>query len=165
MNNMAKGKKLHNRRKAQQAAKGPSRTTRRTFIGLAPYIIGGVILAGGLAFWSVKTVQADLAEQDTSIVGQGTPTVVQVHEIGCSACVNLQRETRAALAMLDDGDINYRVAYLSSRDGLAFASEYGASYTTLLLFDGDGNLSRRIVGETPRDMLRVAFLAQIAAEN
>jgi hypothetical protein len=35
----------------------------------------------------------------------------------------------------------------------------------LLLFDGDGNLSRRIVGETPRNMLRAAFMAHIAAEN
>ncbi len=162
---MAKVKKSPNRRKSQQATKGPAKATRRSIIGLAPYIIGGVILAGGIVFWGVKSLQADLAEQDTSVVGQGTPTVVQIHEVGCAACVNLQRETRAALAMLDDGDINYRVAYLSSRDGLAFASEYGASYTTLLLFDGDGNLSRRIVGETPRNMLREAFMAQIATEN
>lgn len=162
---MAKGKKSVNKRKAQQATKGPAKTTRRSFIEFAPYIIGSVILAGGLAFWSVKSIQADLAEQDTSVVGQGTPAVVQIHEVGCAACVNLQRETRAALDMLDDGDINYRVAYLSSRDGLAFASKYGASYTTLLLFNGDGDLLRRIVGETPRNTLQAAFRAQIAAEN
>jgi len=162
---MAKAKKSTNKRKAAQAAKGPSKTSRRSFMALAPYIVGGAVVAAALGFWGVSSVQAKLAEQDTSVVGQGTPTIVQVHEVTCAACVNLQRETRAALATLEDGDLNYRIAYLSSESGLAFASEYGASYTTLLLFDGDGNLSRRIVGETPRNMLRAAFMAHIAAEN
>ena len=89
---------------------------------------------------------------------------MQVHNSTCAPCAALQRKTRAALADMDAGALHYRVANIGTDDGLAFATKHGASYTTLLLFDGKGNLSRRIEGETPRNMLRAAFLAHIAAE-
>ncbi|MBT0957848.1 thioredoxin family protein [Alphaproteobacteria bacterium KMM 3653] len=160
-----KSKKSTKQRKAEQAARAASGATRRSFMAYLPYILGGVVLAAGLGFWGVQSVQAHFAEQDTSIVGQGTPTIVQVHDVTCSSCVNLQRETRAALAALDEGEIHYRVANLTTEEGLAFASKYGASYTTLLLFDGDGTLSRRITGETPRSRLREVFLAHVSGDS
>jgi len=153
-----------NKRKAAQAAKQKPQQSRRSFLAMAPYVAAGAVAVAGLGYWGVTAVRADLAEQDTSIVGQGTPTVVQVHNTTCAPCIALQRETRAALSDMEAGAIHYRVANIGTEDGLAFATQHGASYTTLLLFDGDGNLTRRIQGETPRNMLRVAFLTHIAAE-
>ena len=66
---MAKAKKSTNKREAAQAAKDPSKTSRRSFMALAPYIVGGAVVAAALGFWGVSSVQAKLAEQDTSVVG------------------------------------------------------------------------------------------------
>lgn len=121
----------------------------------------GVVVVAALAAWMVSNVRADLREHDTSIVGQGTPTVVQVHAINCAPCNALQRETRAALSDFEDGEIHYRIANLATEDGLAFATKHAASFTTLLLFDSDGELTRRFRGETPRHMLRLAFLGLV----
>lgn len=165
MDSMAKAKKSTNKRKATQASKSQSKTSRRSFMAMAPYIVGGVVVVGGIGIWGAKSVQASLAEQDTNIVGQGIPTIVQVHDATCSICVNLQRETRAALSTLDEDTINYRVANIASEAGLAFATQHGSSHATLLLFDGDGNLTRRMQGENFRNSLRAAFMAHIAAEN
>lgn len=153
--------KPKNKRKAAQAAKGTSKSSRRSFLAYAPYIIGGVLIVGAFGFF---TIRSDLAEQDLSVIGNGTPTIVQVNQPDCPSCIALQRETRAALSNLDDSDINYRVANLGTRAGLDFATQHAASFTTLLLFDGKGEITRRIRGETPRNMLRVAFMAHLAAE-
>lgn len=153
-----------NKRKTAQAAKAKQAPTRRTFMTNVPRIAAGAVILAALGFWGAATLRADLAEQDTSVVGQGTPTVVQVHSTTCAPCVALRRETLAALSDIDESTLKYRIANLDTDAGLAFASKYGASYTTLLLFDGDGNLSNRIQGETPRDSISAAFRTLIAAD-
>lgn len=153
--------KPKNKRKVAQAAKDTSKSSRRSFLAYAPYIIGGILIVGAVGFF---TVRSDLAEQDLSVIGNGTPVIVQVHDTSCAPCIALQRETRAALSNMEDGEINYRVANLATKAGLDFATAHGASFTTLLLFDGKGEITRRIRGETPRNMLRVAFMAHLAAE-
>lgn len=154
--------KPKNKRKAAQATKDTTKASRRSFMSYAPYIIGGILIVGAVGYTSVRS---DLAEQDVSVIGNGTPTIVQVHDTACAPCIALQRETRAALSDIGDGDINYRVANLKTQAGLDFATEHGASFTTLLLFDSKGEITRRIRGETPRNMLRVAFLAHIASDT
>ncbi len=156
---MAKPKKP-NKRKARQAVEAKrAAPTRRNVMAMAPYLVAGVVVAGGLGFWGVSTVRADLAEQDLSIIGDGVPVIVQVHDPTCPICIDLQRETRAALAMMPDETIAYRVASLTSDVGSAFATRHGSAHATLLFFDAGGTLTRRLQGAQDRDVLLAAFTA------
>lgn len=148
---------------AQPSSKPKRKMSRRELMGNAlTYGVGAVVL-GGVGYWGISSVTGSMAEQDLSIVGSGTPVIVQVHDPACQTCTDLQREARAALREFDDADLGYRVAYITNEDGLAFATEHGASYATLLFFDADGQETRRIRGATNRNTLRAAFLSHVAA--
>lgn len=159
-NKKAKPRKS-NRKAAPVSA--PTSKNRRSFLAMAGTIGGGAVLLGGIGFWGARTVQASITERDLTKVGQGTPTIVQVHDTQCQTCIALQREVRAALKEVEATDLGYRVADIKSDDGLAFASRYGAGHSTLLLFDGDGALSDRLVGPNDRQTLARTFKAHAAA--
>ena len=145
------------RKDAQPQA--PQKKERRSFLSMAGTVAGGIVLVGGVGFWGARTVQAAMVERDLSQVGQGVPTIVQVHDTQCQTCIALQREVRAALKGVDNSALHYRVADLNSDDGLFFASRYGAGHSTLLFFDGTGNMTQRLVGPSDRDTLARAFNA------
>jgi hypothetical protein len=140
-----------------QAPQAPAKKDRRTFLTSAGTIAGAAILLGGIGFWGTRAVQASVAERDLTQIGQGIPTIVQVHDAQCTTCVALQREVRSALKAFDDTTLDYRVADIKTEDGLAFASQYGAVHSTLLLFDANGALSGRLVGPIDRARLALVF--------
>lgn len=135
--------------------------TRRSFMSMAGTIGAGVVVVGGIGFWGVRTVQASVAERDLTQVGQGIPTIVQVHDPQCPVCNALQREVRAALKDIDPGALDYRVADIKTEDGMAFAARYGASHSTLLFFNRTGNLDGRLVGPSDRERLADAFASHV----
>lgn len=136
--------------------------TRRSFMSMAGTVGTGVILIGGIGYWGVRTVQASVAERDLTQLGQGIPAIVQVHDPQCPVCNALQREARAALKDIGSDQLDYRVADIKTNDGIAFAARYGASHSTLLLFDSAGDLSARLVGPSDRDTLARAFASHLA---
>ena len=117
----------------------------------------GAAVVGGFGFWSVGTVRARMDEGDLTKVGQGVPTVVQIHNPQCSVCASLMRETRSALSTFEDGEIDYLVANIRTRKGRDFAALYDVPNITLLLFDGEGNLLETLEGLRQDDELRAAF--------
>ena len=163
---MAKAKSGKARQKARKAA--PSKPasqprTRREQLSLwATYALGALVLGGG-TWWATTLVQSDLHEQDLTRLGDGVPAIVQVHDSNCAPCIDLQRETRAALEDFDAGEITYLVASLGTTPGQVFASQHGASYATLLFFDRDGGLVNRLRGPSNREALRELFRRHIAA--
>ncbi len=122
-------------------------------------VVAVVLGVGG--YFSVSTVMARVDEQDLSRIGNGTPSIVQVHDSSCPLCNALQRETRKALRGFDDGQLEYMVANLNTLDGSSLAAEHGATHVTLLLFDGDGGLSQVLRGANDRDFLQAAFAAHL----
>lgn len=159
---MKKTRKTNKPAKAKRKggiAAAPAQKDRRSFLSMAGPIAGGAILLGGVGFWGVQTVQASVAERDLTQVGQGKPTIVQVHDTQCQTCIALQREVRAALKEVDEAALDYRVADIKSDDGLLFASLYGAGHSTLLFFDEDGDLTQRLIGPNDRGTLARAFLS------
>ena len=126
-------------------------------------LIGGAVVVGGL--FTASTVMATMAEHDLTRVGQGVPTVVQVHDPQCTSCQELQRETRAALKAFDDADLQYAIANLASETGAAIASTYGAPHVSLLLFDGTGELRGTLSGVRGREELEGAFNRLVALRN
>jgi len=162
---MKKRRKGRSTSKKRSVAATPVKPSRRSILTKLPYLAGGIIAIGGVGYAGVNVVLADLAEQDLSIVGTGTPVIVQVHNPSCSICLALQKETRAALDMMGENALEYRVASITSTTGLAFANSHGSSHATLLFFDGSGRILQRVHGATDRNALYDAFMAHGAASD
>ena len=162
---MKKRRKGRNTSKKKAVIAAPVARTRRSILKKLPYLAGAIIAVGGVGYAGVNIVLADLAEQDLSIVGSGTPVIVQIHNPSCPICLALQKETRAALDMMEENALDYRVANITSTTGLAFANSHGSSHATLLFFDGSGQILQRVHGATDRDVLFDAFMAHVAAHD
>jgi hypothetical protein len=138
-----------------KAPKKPSparrlRSLKRWSISLA------VLAALGAALFFYSQVVAQ--ERDLSVIGNGTPTIVQVMDTGCHLCQQLQRNSKSALSPYTD-DVQWRVANISTSDGLAFARRQGVEHVTLILFDGNGQRVRVISGVTSSEELGPIFEA------
>ena len=131
----------------------PKLSRRDMLTKLSVYGLGAIVVAGGgsaLAYdFSKKLTEADL-----SVVGNGTPTIVQIHDPGCSMCQSLQKETRAAFKLCDDTAFQYRVANIKSTDGAAFQARFGLPHVTLVFFDGQGQHIHTIQGVTPANEIK-----------
>ena len=162
---MKKQRKRPQQKKTAQPQPAPAKkpqTDRRAMLrnGL---LLAGLVGAGG--FFTASTVMATISEHDLSRVGQGIPTIVQVHDPQCTQCQELQREVRAALKAFEPAELSYAVANLASDTGTAFASQYGAPHVTLLLFDGEGALRGTLNGVRGRDELEATFGRLVAEQN
>ena len=133
----------------------PRRTARnrREFLKKIAFYALGAGLAGGGGWYIVSDVQAGIAEQDLSLLGNGIPTVVQIHDPQCPRCRALQRETRKAVSQFEDGTIQYLVADIRQSKGQRLAAEHGVGHITLLLFDGSGRRRNILAGERRSDVL------------
>ena len=120
---------------------------------------GGIAVAvlGGGGWLAVRDVQATIQEHDLSRIGNGVPTVVQIHDPNCGLCIALQKETRAAIEEFDDGEIQFLVANIRDARGRKLASEHGVGHVTLLLFDGKGKRREIMRGSNDRAVLEPAF--------
>lgn len=122
-----------------------------------------VALVGAVVWWAVDDVQASRAEQDLTRIGDGSPSIVQVHDPNCSSCLALQSEVRAALSDFEDGELRYLVANLNTTAGRAFANQHGVGHVTLVLFDAQGRKRDVMTGVTAAPTLKTAFRRHVAA--
>ena len=149
------------KKRARSVAKEPQATlSRRTLLGGAA-AVSTLLLGGG--FWGVSSFRSYAAEHDLSRVGQGAPTIVQVHDPQCATCTALQKQARRALRDFDDCGLTYLVADIKTPEGAAFARRFNAPNVTLLLFDADGALQRRVSGLHQSPHLAKVFAAHKAA--
>lgn len=114
------------------------------------------MLAGGTIF-GVSAVRATVHEQDVSRVGQGVPSIVQIHDPNCSLCNALQKETRKALKAVGPGRLDYIVANIRTDEGIRFAASHGQPHVTLMLMDPAGNPVHILNGPQDRDDLTRIF--------
>ena len=139
--------------------------SRRRFLRLARNgAIALPVLVGATVF-SVKSVQATMCEADLTKIGQGKPSVVQIHDPNCSLCQTLQRQTRKALKSFDDGDVTFLVADINTLEGGALAARYGVPHVTLLLFDPAGEMVQVVRGPSDTDRLRTIIGAHLEAHG
>lgn len=132
-------------------------TSRRNVLRMARNGVIGLGVIGAIGFYFVQNVSSTMHEHDLKRVGNGKPTIVQIHDPQCSSCVALQRETKQALKNFDDEDLDYVIANIKTPEGRSFANRYGAQHVTLLLFDEDGSLQGVLQGQRGRGELRFAF--------
>lgn len=120
----------------------------------------GVLSLGG---WGLAHgYQLHVERYDLSVIGNGIPTVVQIHDPQCPTCRALQKETMRAARAFDDGALQIRVANIRGPEGRELADQYGVPHVTLLLFDAQGEMRQVLRGLHEQDDLRHQFQAHIA---
>lgn len=120
-------------------------------LGLAAAFFGG----GG--WLVVEDVRATMGEHDLSRIGNGIPSIVQIHDPQCPKCVSLQREARNAMDDFESDKLQFLVANIRSEEGRKLAASNGVGHVTLLLFDKDGKRRNVLVGVNPSEYLTDVF--------
>ena len=95
-------------------------------------------------------------EQDLSVLGNGVPTVVQVHDPGCQLCQQLKRNVDRVKGDYKD-KIQFKVANIQLEKGRLFTSKHQVNHVTLVLFDARGNRVDTVVGVTSPADIRKAL--------
>lgn len=95
--------------------------------------------------------------RDTSVIGNGTPAIVQIHDPGCRLCRQLKSNTESALRGIDDDRLQYRIADITTTHGRALQRKHEVPHVTLLFFDGKGELRRNMNGVKSTATVRKAI--------
>ena len=114
---------------------------RKTKRGIRRAIVSALVVAGliGAGIFGIDRYQALMAdERDLTDIGNGTPTVVQVHDPDCPLCRQLMKNTKSALRGYGD-KIQFRIADLSTGAGRDFQrTHHNVANVTLVFFNGSG---------------------------
>ena len=124
--------------------------------------VRGVVITVALGAFAVVGLTAYKRNyevtHDLSVIGNGTPTVVQVHDPGCSLCQSLRDNVDTVKGEFRDS-IQFRIANILTADGRALARRFDVPHVTLLLFDGKGDLVSVLRGVREPESLRPSFRA------
>ena len=155
------------RKSAKRSATSPT-TSARTRAARPKKISWKLIVAGLvmilLSYTGLAAYKQNRNEiHDLSVIGNGKPTVVQVHDPGCPSCRALKSNTQSALKRLDS-DLQYRIASLKTPEGRTLAHRYRVGKITLLVFDGDGELLDSYQGVKSVDTLEL-LLAKVVTNH
>ena len=131
------------------AAKRP--ISRRKMLGL----LLGVPLVGVAGVGVHRHDVKKRALHDLSVLGNGSPAIVQIHDPGCRLCRRLMANTKKALG--DRDDITYRIADITKTKGRQFQERYGVPHVTLLLFNAKGRHVHTVQWVTPAEELAEHF--------
>lgn len=154
--------KIKPKKKSPETSVKPEETpkrkvSRRDFLGNSLMVSAGVAAVGGVGWYFAGTMGASARESVLSDIGNGIPTVVQIHDPSCPTCNALLCEVRDASSAFEDTQLQFRVANLNTDEGYALAREYGVGKITLLLFDGEGNRRLTLPGMNEAENLTPVF--------
>lgn len=159
-----KRQKRRNKRPNRAAVKTQARSdtaavapARRAFLRKIRNGAVASLVVGTGGWFLIGKVRATMREQDLTQIGNGNPTVVQIHDPQCSQCVALQGEARDALCEIGSTDLQYVVANIRSPEGRQLAATHGVGHVTLLLFDGEGKRRGILAGPNDSLYLNAAF--------
>jgi len=129
---MSKKQRAKNKAKTATAAPVGRSLSRKKLL----MIVGGVIalLLAAVSIQAYESGQQEL--HDLSVIGQGKPVLVQVHDPSCPTCRRLKKIVSSTLDSSDP--VLYRVANITTESGKALADKYSVPKVTLLFFNGRG---------------------------
>ncbi len=132
-------------------------TSRRAFLGTLrnSALVGAGLLGGG--WYLIEDARAHCREGDLARIGNGVPSVVQIHDPECPRCRALQKEARAALSDFDEEELQYLVANIRTDEGRELANTHGVGHVTLLLFDAQGRRKHILRGHNQAEALKQVF--------
>lgn len=159
-----KGKSPNKRNRNAPTGVGISENapTRRGFLRKIRTGAIATVVVGSGGWFLIDKVRATVREQDLSQIGNGVPTVVQIHDPQCPKCVALQHEARDALCEFDDTELQFVVANIRSAEGRRLAASHGVGNVTLLLFDAAGRRRSILTGPNESAYLADAFRRHVA---
>ena len=145
----SKASNQHSREKSPRKKKmNWRRFIERSLFATAFLAMVGVAMA---AYHSNKQIEYDL-----SVIGNGTPTVVQIHDPSCQLCRRLNSNLNSVKGDFKP-DIQFKTANLASEQGRRFAQQHKVEHVTLMFFNKRGQRVNTIQGVTPADDIRVAL--------
>ena len=113
---------------------------------------------GGVTGWYLANeVRATIQEGDLKRIGNGIPTIVQIHDPQCPKCVALQQETRDALSNFEDGKLHYLVANIRTVAWKMLATSHRVGHVTLLLLNEQSRKLITLVGSKTSRYLTEMF--------
>jgi len=145
-------KKSGNRPAAAQPA-APSKSIFNRRNAIKALIVLPVAGVAGAAIHRYDVQNRGL--HDLTLIGQGNPVVVQIHDPACQLCRRLMNNSRKALKGQDD--IVFRVADITTTDGKQFQMKHNVDTVSLVLFDATGKRVDTVQGVTPVDELKTRF--------
>lgn len=98
-------------------------------------------------------------EYDLSVIGNGTATVVQIHDPNCQLCRRLRSNVDSVKEEFTK-KIQFKTANIASPKGRSFASKHQVPHVTLLFFDKKGRKVNTLQGVTSKENIKAA-LAQL----
>ena len=142
----------------QQASATPEAPTRRDFFAKTRNgVIAAAVVVGVTGWYLVDEIRATIQEGYLTRIGNGIPTIVQIHDPQCPKCVALQQETRDALSNFEDGKLQYLVANIRTVEGKMLDTSHGVGHVTLLLLDGQSRKLNTLVGSNTGRYLTEMF--------
>jgi len=144
---------MSKKRKAQRkpAKKTMNKRTLLKWVG-----ISSVLVATSAAALVISDKNSK-AEHDLSVIGNGTATVVQVHDPNCQLCNRLKRVVGNAKGEFKD-QVQFRTANIKTDKGKRFARRYGVPHVTLLFFDAKGKHINTLQGVSSKQLVREALV-------
>ena len=122
-----------------------SKTLKRIFITLC---FLSIIVVPVYAY-----IQNSKVEYDLSVVGNGKPTVVQIHDPGCRLCNRLKSNLGEVKGEFKD-KIQFKTANILKPKGRVFASKHNVPHVTLLFFDKKGQRVNTMEGVSSSDDIK-----------
>ena len=146
----------------QQASATPEAPTQRNFFTKIRNGLIAAAVVGVTGWYLVDEVRATIQESDLTRLGNGIPTIVQIHDPQCPKCVALQQETRDALSNFEDGKLQYLVANIRTVEGEILATSHGVGHVNLLLLDVQGRKLNTLVGSNTGRYLTETFRGHLS---
>lgn len=143
-----KGKKSNKNKTAKKKSTNTFNFAHVLKKALVVFCFLGVIAVPVYAY-----MQNSKAEHDLSVVGNGLPTVVQVHDPGCRLCNQLKSNLGKVKGEFE-GKIQFKTANILKQKGRDFAKKYKVPHVTLLFFDKKGERVNTIQGVTSSDVIK-----------
>jgi len=108
---------------------------------------------GIIAVPVIAYVQQSKIEHDLSVIGNGTPTVVQIHDTSCQLCRQLKSNLGKVKGEFKD-DIQFKTANIKTHKGKRFTTKYNVPHVTLLFFDKQGKRVDTLQGVSTPDEIK-----------
>ena len=96
--------------------------------------------------------------RDLTVIGQGSPTLVQVHDETCPSCRQLLSSVKSVINELPQ--LEFRMADLKSPEGVKFSNRHQVAKVTLVYFDSRGKKQDVVSGLQTKDEVR-SFLERM----
>jgi thioredoxin-like negative regulator of GroEL len=95
-------------------------------------------------------------QYDLSVIGNGTPTVVQIHDHNCQLCRQLKSNLDNVKKDYAE-DIQFKTANILAKKGASFAQQYQVAHVTLLFFNKQGQRVDTLQGVSSKEDIRTAL--------